>query len=213
MHSRISESLTTGLANFEDNRAFEALRKDQYSRTQYRNLLLMLFHQTFNGPSAFALAGGLSSPDDHEWRDYLLAHAAEEASHWKWILEDLEACGYKGEDPRLSLPPAETADYIALNYFVSLRCPPARLGIALFLESVGPRFGQTYIPMLAKQAEVDHSAMKFFASHTVTDADHEQTLVSLISNRDFEESEMKWFVFAIENAARLYKTIWDSSVQ
>src|SRR5690606_29299265 len=103
----------------------------------YHKQLLMIFHQTFEGPSTFALASAHCSTKYHEVRDYLILHSNEERSHWQWIISDLKNTGYIGPDSRTLFPKPACQAYLAFNYYIAMRFPIGRLGTAAVLESIG----------------------------------------------------------------------------
>ena len=110
----------------------------------YHAILATLFHQTYSSPYTFARAAV-----NCEWRheaakEYLLRHAEEERTHWRWVLDDLHATGYKGSDLRREPPHYTTQAYIGLNYYIAEHVPIARLAIAAVLEVIGATHGATF---------------------------------------------------------------------
>ena len=126
----------SAVARFPENRLCRKVDEGTLVVEDYHAILLMIFHQTFEGPSTFALAGSLCPKKHYKVRDYLLLHADEEKSHWEWVIEDLKNTGYKGPDPRETFPQPACQAYVAFNVYTALRFPIARLGIATVLESM-----------------------------------------------------------------------------
>src|SRR5688500_7822036 len=77
------------IENFRENRIFQTLDSGPITKADYQSLLLMIFHQTFEVPGTFALAGVNCSTRFQQVKEYLFHHADEEKSHWQWVIDDL----------------------------------------------------------------------------------------------------------------------------
>ena len=140
LRGTFEEAVETAIAAFPGNRFAGLIDAGQLTMPHYHRLLLMIFHQTFRAPQSFALAGAMMHGRQLEARNYLIAHAAEEHTHWQWALNDLDKTGYTGPDPRAAPPPPACAAYIAFNYYIALQHPIARLAIAAVLDHIRTHF-------------------------------------------------------------------------
>src|SRR5689334_19374466 len=133
----LKQVVKDGVEAFRTNRMCQLVDQNQFTLDHYHSLLLMIFHQTFHGPSTFALSSAHCDPRYYEVRDYLMHHADEEKNHWEWVISDLKTTGYTGSDPRQIFPRTACQSYVSFNIYVSLKHPVARLAIAAMLESIG----------------------------------------------------------------------------
>ena len=175
----------------------------------YHAILATLFHQTYSSPYTFARAAV-----NCEWRheaakEYLLRHAEEERTHWRWVLDDLHATGYKGSDLRREPPHYTTQAYIGLNYYIAEHVPIARLAIAAVLEGIGATHGATYGKKLLSALKLDKSKASFFLSHAETDVVHTAELGEVIAASELTNEEWRWMNHAAETAGRFYRGMYD----
>ena len=68
----------------------------------YHAILTTLFHQTYNSPDAFAKAAANCSWKHAVAKEYLLRHAEEERTHWRWVLNDFCLCYSKATSAGLT---------------------------------------------------------------------------------------------------------------
>ncbi len=198
---------------FKGNALFGKLEAGTLTRADYQRLLLTIFHQTYEGPYTFAQAG-VACP----WRllglkEYLLHHAEEEKSHWKWVVGDLQELGYDGPDPRDRLPEPPTLAYVAFNHFVAQRHPPARIAVATVLEAIGAELGGPYGRATVKQLGLRPNQVTFFLAHGSTDKEHIEDLWEVIGAAPLEPEEWRWMIYAAEQAGRLYAAMFDHAVR
>ncbi len=198
---------------FPQNRMCRLLDGGGIQMADYHAILLMLFHQTFEGPSTFALAGAHCPPSMHEARDYLLQHADEEKSHWQWVISDLRTTGWAGPDPRELFPRPACQAYVAFNVYVAVRAPLARLGIAMVLESIGARHGKAYATRLCKALQLAPDQARFFYGHGDTDVGHSRDLLEVIDRCGLGEREWAWMHHAARTAGALYQAMYDEALQ
>ncbi|MBS0367469.1 MAG: iron-containing redox enzyme family protein [Proteobacteria bacterium] len=207
------ESKVTALVEqFPTNRLMTILDQGAFTMSSYHALLLTLFHQVQNGPGTFALAGAMLPPHLWEARHYLLHHADEEKTHWQWILNDLEATGYAGSDPRETAPRPACAAYIAYNYYIALRNPIARLAIASVLEGFGARYGKLYATKLAKALSLRHDQLQFFFGHGDTDVGHTQEIFEVLGKSNLSEVDWCTMIDVAGTASALYRAMYDQAV-
>jgi hypothetical protein len=177
--------------------------------SHYHSILCTLFHQTYSGPYSFARAAV-----NCEWRheaakEYLLRHAEEEKTHWRWILDDLTSTGYRGPSPRDEPPHYTTQAYIGLNLYVAEYVPIARLAAASFLEGAGAALGGSYAAKLVRALSLKKSQASFFLSHAETDLVHIAELRQVISACDISAAEWRWMNYTAETAGRFYRAMYD----
>jgi hypothetical protein len=134
----------------------------------YKRLLTSLYYQTRDSSYSFALAAS-STPWQHvEIKEYLLKHAWEEHSHWRWILDDLRALGSENLN-FANLPATPSANtYVALNRLWATEFGPSRLAIAAVLEGFAAYAGQSLLPKLVLKLGITEKQATFFLSHSVT---------------------------------------------
>lgn len=197
---------------FPRNRMCSKLDEEKFSMGDYHAILLMIFHQTFEGPSTFALAGAHCSPTLHEARDYLLHHADEEKSHWEWVINDLRNTGYTGADPRSLFPKPACQAYIAFNVYTAIRMPLARLAIAATLESIGANYGKKYAGRLCQNLALKPAQATFFYGHGDTDIGHTAEILALLDKQQLKQSDWDWMCHAARTAGQLYTAMYDEAV-
>lgn len=179
----------------------------------YKRLLTSLYYQTRDSSYSFALAAS-STPWQHvEIKEYLLKHAWEEHSHWRWILDDLRALGF--ENPNLvHLPAPPSANtYVALNRFWATEFGPSRLAIASVLEGFAAYAGRSLLPKLVLKLGITKEQATFFLSHSVTDVGHTHELESVLSTSSLSEVEWNKFMLpAAAQAGEIYLNIYSSAL-
>jgi hypothetical protein len=179
----------------------------------YKRLLTALYYQTRDSSYSFALAAS-STPWQHlEVKEYLLKHAWEEHSHWRWILDDLQALGF--ESPDLANLPATSAanTYVALNRFWATEFGPSRLAIASVLEGFAAYAGRSLLPELILKLGITKQQATFFLSHSVTDVSHTHELENVLSKSSISEIEWTKFMLpAASQAGAAYLNIYSSAL-
>jgi len=198
---------------FPDNNICRVADSGDLKMEQYHAILLMIFHQTFHGPSTFALAGANCDPRWHHARDYLLHHAAEERSHWQWVINDLQNTGYTGPSPLELFPKPACQAYVAFNTYTAMRAPIARLAIATVLESIGATHGKNYATKLCQILKLKPNQAVFFFGHGDTDVGHTADLLKIIDACDLSERDWDWMNHAARTAGRLYREMYDEALE
>jgi len=175
----------------------------------YHAILATLFHQTYSGPYTFAKAAVNCSWHHEVAKEYLLRHAEEERTHWRWVLDDLNATDYSVKNLR-DLPPHPTCQaYIGLNYYVAEHVPVARLAIAAVLEGIGAVHGETYGRKLLQTVGLRKEQASFFLSHAETDKTHIVELLEVIDQCDLSSDEWRWMNYAAETAGLFYREMYN----
>lgn len=197
------------ISHLPTTRLFKHIEQNTLHLAHYHALLTTLFHQTYYSPYTFARAA-VNCDWRHEIaKEYLLRHAEEEHSHWRWVLDDLASTGYPGPNPR-PLPPHPTCQgYIGLNYFVAEHWPVARLAIAAVLEGIGARYGGTYGRRLIEALALKPSQASFLLSHGETDKTHSVELREIIGKCSLSEEEWLWMHQTASTAGLLYRAMYD----
>jgi long-chain acyl-CoA synthetase len=203
--------MEAAVAAFPDNRLCRKLDAGALTLADYQSLLRMLFHQTFEGPSTFALAAAHCAPRHQQARDYLIAHAEEEKSHWQWVINDLRATGDHGPDPRTLFAEPACAAYVAFNVYTAIRQPLARLGIAAVLEGIGAVHGTTYGQRLVTSLRLDRAHASFFLSHGALDVGHVQDVMSVIESSEPTAAEWAWLAHAARVGGLMYRRMYDEA--
>lgn len=198
---------------FPSNGMCRKVDEGSMQMSDYHDILLMIFHQTFEGPSTFALAGAHCSPQRHAVRDYLLHHADEEKSHWQWVISDLRSTGYEGADPRELFPRPACQAYVAFNVYTAIRMPLARLSIAAVLESIGANYGKRYATELCRGLSLSPGQARFFFGHGDTDVGHTQEIFDVIGEESLTPREWDWMCHAARTAGQLYTAMYDEAVR
>jgi hypothetical protein len=209
-HSRnFDVTVAEQIARFPDSQFIRNVEAGTISIRHYHTLLTTLFHQTYSGPYTFARAGV-----NCEWRheaakEYLIQHAEEERTHWRWVIDDLASTGYSGPSPRLKPPHPSCQAYVGLNYYVADCAPIARLATAAVLEGIGAAYGGVYGSRLLKALQLSKSQASFFLSHAETDKTHSAELRDVIARCDLTPDEWMWMSHAAEMAGLFYRGMYD----
>lgn len=205
------DAVAQAVAGFADNAMFRRLDAGTLERADYHALLRTLFHQTYEGPSTFALAAFHCDPRHVEARAYLMRHADEEKDHWRWLLSDLRKSGDDGPDPRDGFPSPATQAYVAFNVYTAIRAPIARLGIAAVLEGIGGRYGGDYGRRLCAALGLERSQATFFLSHGELDRGHVEEVFSVIDTCELTARDWAWLTHAARTAGVLYRRMYDEA--
>lgn len=201
------------IETFRDNALCRKVDEGQFKLEDYHAILHMIFHQTFETSTTFALAGANCSATHQPVKEYLFHHADEEKGHWKWVLDDLRNTGYQGKDPRELHPRPACQAYIAFNYYTALRMPVGRLAIAAVLEGIGARYGNEYAAEICRQLRLKPEQASFFLRHGETDKEHVKDLWEMIDGCDLKPAEWAWMGHAARTAGAFYKAMYDEAAK
>lgn len=205
--------IETCVRTFAENLMCDKIKSKKVTLIHYHRLLKTIFHQTLNGPSYLAIAGANCSFAHQHIKEYLIHHAEEEKSHWKWILDDLRVTGYKGADPRTEFPTPACSAYIAFNYFIANKYPIGRMGIAIMLETVASRVGGPLAADLVRQIKIPKEGASFFLSHAETDVGHTEALEAVLEKEVLSSAEWGWMCHCAETAFFLYREMYNEVIR
>lgn len=199
------------LSTFLDgNKPIDLLKSNQLKIKDYHGILLSIFHQVYMGATSLALAGSMVDSKMFEVREYLFHHAEEEMGHWKWILDDLEATGYTGKDPRTLFPKTSTQAYLSYAMFLANKFPLGRLAMAMVLEGVSAKFGSLYGMDLVKNLNLKKNQVTFFLSHGELDQGHTEDIAQVMKGLPISGNDWAYLCHVTHCTATLYKNIYNS---
>jgi len=201
--------VTEAVTDFPANALCVRVDRHDLVMDDYHRILKAIFHQTYEGPSSFALAGANCGTSRPEIRDYLLHHAEEESLHWQWVISDLRSTGYSGADPRDEFPALPTQNYISYLFYLAQRCPVARLGPAAVLESIGATYGKRYATEVCRQLRLAPEQAKFFFGHGDTDVGHTEDIFRVLEAAELTATEWRWLSDAAQKAGVLYRQLYE----
>ncbi|MFT3803015.1 MAG: iron-containing redox enzyme family protein [Burkholderiaceae bacterium] len=207
--NQFKESVRQAIDQFPDNRLCRASLVNALTMPDYHVLLTTLFHQTYSGPYTFALASVNCDWRFEQIKEYLLRHAEEEHTHWRWVLDDLRNTGYAGESPRQLPPHPSTQAYIGLNLWAATQCPPARLAIAAVLEGIGATHGGRYGRQVLQNLKLDRSQASFLLSHAETDVTHSAELMEVLERNAMTDVEWTQMARTARLAGDMYRAMFD----
>lgn len=209
---QFEDAVNSARDHFIQNKIFKKIDAGTFSITDYQNLLLMIFHQTYEGPSVFALAAGFCDSKNQAAREYLMHHADEEKSHWQWVINDLKAVGYTGPDPRTLYPKTATQAYIAFNVYTAVKFPLGRLAIAAVLESLGATYSKKYITTICQSLKLKPEQAQFFYGHGDTDVGHTQDIYHVLAGCTLSPADWHRMAHCATTAGALYRNMYDEAV-
>jgi hypothetical protein len=207
--SDFHREVTAAIAAFPSAKLVQRVADGSVCLAHYHAILTTLFHQTYSSPYTFAKAAA-NCPWAHEGaKEYLLRHAEEERSHWRWVLDDLKATAYAGPDPRQQFPHPNCEAYISFNERIAEHMPIARLAIASVLEGIGAAFGSSYGRQLLQRLALKPGQATFFLSHGETDTVHSREIADVIGQSELTSQEWGWMVHAACVAGHFYRAMYD----
>ncbi|WP_347259322.1 iron-containing redox enzyme family protein [Rudaea sp.] len=207
--SKFDAIVASQIERFPSAKLVRRVQDGNITLAHYHALLTTIFHQTYSGPYTFARAGVNCAWHHEAAKEYLIRHAEEERTHWRWVLDDLRATGYAGPSPRDLPPHPACMAYIGLNEFVADRFPVARLAIASVLEGIGATHGGTYGRQLLGALKLTKDQASFFLSHAETDKTHTVELREVIAQCHLDAEEWQWMNYAAETAGMFYRGMYD----
>lgn len=209
----LQRAVDEGILFYSQNELLRKLSTAEIKMSDYHTYLLTIFHQTFQGPSTFALAGAHCDLRHYKIRDYLIKHAEEERSHWEWVIDDLRNTGYEGPDPKESFPTLACQAYIAFNVYLAIHHPISRLGAAAVLEGIGASYGRKTAETLIEQLNLNASQLSFIFNHGDTDVGHTKEIFDLLKESDLSSYDWKFLCHAATTSSRLYRAMYDEAAQ
>lgn len=201
------------IAGFESNPLYAKLDAGEFTIDHYQRWLRRIFHLSFHAPATFALAAGNCDFRLETVRDYLIEHAEEERTHWKWAIDDLRSTADPGPDPRSEMPPLECQNYVAFTTYLAVRMPVARLGTAVVLEGVGSRYGSRYAAKAKQLLNLQPNQMTFAYGHGDNDAGHTADIIRVLTEADLTPNQWAWLTHASHTAGVLYRKVYESVVE
>lgn len=204
------ESVQSFLKN---NLVTDLLEDGKFTIPHYHSLLNAVFHQVYLSSSSFAISGGMLANTSVPARSYLLHHAEEEMDHWQWILEDLQATGYKGPDPREGFPNWAAQGYLSFGIYISMFKPIGRLAMAQVLEGISGAFGLKYGARAIEQLKIPKEHAKFFLIHGELDQGHTADIGSILEKEELSPQDWAELEHIARTTAQLYKNIYNYSVE
>jgi hypothetical protein len=208
---QFEKAVTEGIQYYSQNLLLKRLASSDIRISDYHNYLLAIFHQTYQAPSTFALAGAHCDLRQFKIRDYLIKHAEEERAHWEWVIEDLQNTGYTGPDPRNTFPDPACQSFIAFNLYLAIRHPISRLGTAAVLEGIGASYGRKTAETLIRQVGLKENQMKFIFGHGDTDVGHTKEIFDLLRESHLSEYDWAFLCHAAKTSSRLYRAMYDEA--
>ncbi len=197
---------------FGSNPVFARIHANTFGPADYRQWLRTIFHQTYQGPATFALAGANCDSRHCAIREYLIEHADEEKSHWQWVLEDLRNMGDDKSDPRAELPPLATQNYLSFNVYLAVRVPIARLGTAAVLEGIGATYSKRMADKMTQAMGISARELKFIYGHGDTDVGHTEDIFRVLSEADLSSYDWAWLTYAAQAGGQLYRQMYEAAV-
>ena len=197
------------IERFSDARLLERVDQGNIDLSHYHLILTTLFHQTLSSPYTFARAAANCSWKYEAAKEYLLRHAEEERTHWRWVLDDLKATGYSGPDPRNQPPHLATQAYISLNYYVAETLPVARLAMAAVLEGIGAAHGAQYGKKMLGTLRLAKAQASFFLSHAETDKVHTAEIRAILDACPLSSEDWRGMTYFARAAGTFYRSMYD----
>jgi len=194
---------------FPSARLIQRVQDGSVTITHYHQILVTLFPQTYDGPYSIALAAARCSWEHEAAKEYLIAHAAEEHSHWRWALDDLASTGYRGPNPRDLFPHPSCEAYLSFVERVSERVPYARLATASVLEGIAAAFGERYGRQLLQTLKLKPEQATFFLRHSETDQVHREEIAEAIASTPMTPHEWAWMKYVATIAGKFYRAMYD----
>jgi hypothetical protein len=190
MNTRLLEAVTresTALVDAVDRDPLVgAVIRGDVSREGYVAFLVATYHYVrWSGPLLAASAAGLRRRGRYPWLADLVAEKArEEATHERWALQDLQACG---EDVTLvpgAAPPVAVRAYVGWSLTLAEAGSPAFLGSAYALEAMSMRRAQRAADNLRARGAIRNvaNAVSFLARHGDADVDHVARLDDVLAH-------------------------------
>lgn len=202
------ETVEHQVAAFETATLVKRVAAGRASLRDYHTILTTILHQTRNGPYTFALAAAHCPWKHAEAKEYLLRHALEEHTHWKWVIDDLQSTGFMGADPACALAHSAAEAYVSYNEHLATRMPVARLATASVLEGIGARFGGKYGGMFLTQIGIKPNQATFFLSHGETDKAHIEDLAAVIARLELDDDGWRGMSQAAAVGGALYRAMY-----
>ncbi len=202
-------AVQSAIDQFPRARLLQRVDEGRVSLNHYHAILETVFHQTYSGPYTFARAGVNCSWQHEVAKEYLIRHAEEERTHWRWVLNDLAATGFSGSSPRDRPPHPSTQAFIGLQYYMAQEFPIGRLAIASVLEGIGAHLGGPYGAKMLGLLGLKPSQASFFLSHSQTDVVHIAELSEVLDSLVLTGSEWQWMTHAAKCAGQLYRDMYD----
>jgi hypothetical protein len=202
-------AVAAGIEAFPTARLMKRVDAGHVEMRHYHAIVTTLFHQTYSSPYTFARAGVNCKWQHEAAKEYLIRHAEEERTHWRWVLDDLQATGYAGISPRDEPPHYSAQAFLGLNYYIAEEFPIARLAIAAVLEGIGAAHGGTYGAKILRALQLQKQQASFFLSHAQTDLVHTAELNEIIAASELTSEEWRWMNHAALTAGRFYRAMYD----
>lgn len=205
------DALTAATLRFPQNAACKRIVAGTFTGQDYHRVLVALFHQAREAPVLTALAASQLPGRQMAVRDAMLSICHETRDHWRLLLSDLEATGYRGVHPADQFPPRATQAYVAYNHYLAVRQPLARLGVSVMLAQVGTSFARNYAHKLLTLIGLKPTDARFLFSHSDR-TENGGGLLAVLDQAQPRPDDWAWLAQAVATAGWLYTEIYNEAL-
>ncbi len=183
----------------------QRLERGQFSREDYRLLLLNLRQQVIEGSRWISRCASSFERDYADVRSMVIGHAKEEHRDYEMLEQDYVAAG--GE---LAVIQSENRNIgsEALHAFLMYRAtqpnPVDLMGAMWIIEGLGQKMAADWADRIDEATEGDGSYTRFMRYHGANDDDHLDKLYSLIDRVCQSERDEQAILRTARVTARLY---------
>jgi len=180
-------------------------------RDAYLNYLVCASRYAEQSPVVMAHAGARCINSHPEIGAYLLHHAEEERGHYLWAREDLRDLGCTDADATKRWPQTNCAAMIGvMHHCATVANPVGLLGWMYLLEAVGEDLGAAAADGLVRWLD-GSPAIRFVASHAVTDVGHAQEMDEVIEAHVVAPQDWESILEVAAVVADLYVGMFDEA--
>ncbi len=183
----------------------QRLERGQFSREDYRLLLLNLRQQVIEGSRWISRCASSFERDYADVRSMVIGHAKEEHRDYEMLEQDFVAAG--GELDAIQSANRNIGSE-ALHAFLMYRAtqpnPVDLIGAMWIIEGLGQKMAADWADHIDEATEGDGSYTRFMRYHGANDDDHLDKLYSLIDRVCQSEREEQAILRTARVTARLY---------
>jgi hypothetical protein len=182
------------------------LQEGEFTRDDYRKVLLNLRQQVVEGSRWIARAASSFDAQFLEVRSLVLSHAKDEHRDYELLEADFVHAG--GERSAILGAPKNIGSEALHGYLMyrsSLPNPLGLIGAMFMIEGLGEKMARSWAREIARQAGVGEQGTRFLSYHAENDETHLGKLQELLALPEITEAVAEDIVKTAKVVGRLYR--------
>jgi pyrroloquinoline quinone (PQQ) biosynthesis protein C len=179
-----------------------------FTKETYLCFLNQAYHHVRHTTPLLMAAGGRLQPHQESFRQTICNYIVEEIGHEQWILDDIEALGYKRSTFADGEPPATSEVMVAYLYdYIQRLNPMGIFGMVLVLEGTSSGLASTVAMLVQANLALPDAAMTYLTTHGELDQAH-MTFFEATMNKVTDPADQAAIIHVASMTYQLYGDVY-----